>query len=247
MKIGLFDSGRGGLLVAKAVQAHMPQYDYVYYGDTANVPYGDRSESEIYEFTKAGVEYLFKQNCLIVVLACNTASAETLRKLQDEWLPYNYPERKILGVIIPTVEAMLDANRKRILLLATQRTVSAGKYHLELGKLNILHTKIVSHPAPALVPMIEKGTISAALAEATVCIKNYTDRGEEIDGVILGCTHYSLLVGELRIKFPDIQFFTQTEIIPSKLDAYLEAHPELETQLTRDGLFESYFTGKDHT
>jgi glutamate racemase len=137
---------------------------------------------------------------------------------------------------------MLSSKCRRVLLLATNRTVSAGKYHLELGKLNILHTKIIAQAATDLVPLIEKGNLELA-TKRTV---KYLQRGELIDGVILGCTHYSLLVKDLRKKFPDITFFAQTEIIPNKLQSYLVAHPELEEQLERRGVFETHFTGKSH-
>jgi len=246
MKIGFFDSGRGGLLVAQATQKLLPQYDYLYYGDTANVPYGDRSETEIYALTKLGVEYLFQSGCLIVILACNTASAETLRMLQDEWLPKYYLDRKLLGVIVPTVEAVLEAQCSRVLLLATARTVSAGKYHLELGKLQIVNTKIIAQATPDLVPLIEEGDVAVSVARVTQYINQYLQRGDVLDGVILGCTHYSILADSLRVLFPQITFFTQTEIIPSKLQQYLEVHNELEQQLGKEGTLEVFFTGRSH-
>jgi len=245
MKIGIFDSGRGGLLVANAVRELLPNYNYLYYGDTAHVPYGDRPESEIYTFTKAGVEYLFANGCLIVILACNTASAETLRKLQDEWLPVHYQDRKILGVIVPTIETVREATCTRVLLLATARTVSAGKYHLELGKQNILHAKIIAQAAIELVPLIEDDKIGVATKIAKQHITEHLQRGDVIDGVILGCTHYSLLVEGLRKTFPSIRFFSQTEIIPEKLQSYLTAHTELQTKLGREGTFTAYFTGQE--
>ena len=192
MKIGFFDSGRGGLLVAEAVRELLPSYDYVYYGDTAHVPYGDRSESEIHAFTKAGVEHLFADGCLVVILACNTASAETLRTLQDEWLPTHYPDRKLLGVIVPTVEAVLEAKCSRVLLLATARTVSAGKYHLELGKLNVIDTKIIAQATADLVPLIEADNLPEAGVRAEQHIWQHIERGDLIDGVILGEEDYWL-------------------------------------------------------
>lgn len=246
MKIGFFDSGQGGLLVAKAVQAHMPQYDYVYYGDTANVPYGDKSESEIFELTKRGMERLFAEECALVVVACNTASVQSIRKLQVDWLPTSHPDRKILGVVIPTVEALACKSVHEVLLLATTRTVASDKYETELLKIG---SKITLHKqaAPHLVPLLEAGDFAQAVDRAAGHISSGLEKNENLDAVILGCTHYSLLVGDLRKRFPDIQFFAQTEIIPYKLGAYLAAHPELETKLDRGSLFESYFTGKDHT
>ena len=127
MTIGLFDSGLGGLTILRAVVKQLPQYDYVYYGDTANLPYGDKSEAEIYDLSVAAMDYLFGEGCALIIVACNTASAETLRKLQDEYLPKHYPERRILGVIIPTVETLIADGVEAALLLATKRTVESQK------------------------------------------------------------------------------------------------------------------------
>jgi glutamate racemase len=132
MKIGFFDSGLGGLMILKAVAKALPEFDYEFYGDTANLPYGDKSEAAIYELTKQGVEHLFKRDCALVIVACNTASAETLRRLQDEYLPESYPDRRILGVIIPTVEEVMQEKYSNAILLATKRTVESKKYEKEL-------------------------------------------------------------------------------------------------------------------
>lgn len=235
MKIGVFDSGLGGLLVLKALAARLPSYDYEYYGDTKHVPFGNRSESEIYEFTKEAVDNLFKKDCFIVILACNTASAETLRKLQDEYLPAHYPDRKILGVIIPVVEEVILHSCKQVLLFGTQRTVGSGKYHLELGKRNEIQTKIEAVATPELVPLLEFGDVAAAVKSTQEKIDERVSRGDRVDGVILGCTHYNLMLARLREMYPKITFFGQTEIIPEKLKTYLEAHSELEKILTRGG------------
>ena len=235
MKIGVFDSGLGGLLILKAIAKKLPAYDYEYFGDTKHVPFGDRSESEIFQFTKEAVEYLFEHDCLIVILACNTASAETLRTLQDEWLPEHYPDRRILGVIIPMVEEVIADHCQHVLLLGTQRTVGSGKYHLELGKRNEIDTKIEAIATPSLVPLLESGDVAEAVAETAAVIRERQSRGDRVDGVILGCTHYNLMVEPLRAAFPDVEFFGQAEIIPQKLTQYLEAHEALETQLSRGG------------
>lgn len=232
MKIGFFDSGLGGLTILKAVAKVLPEYDYVYYGDTAHLPYGDKSEKDIYELTKAGVEYLFLHDCAIVIIACNTASAETLRKLQDEYLKATYPDRTILGVIIPVVEEVVASDISRALLLATKRTVSSGKYHFELGKLQHQTTKIEAEATPELVPLIESNKIEEA---AEVAQKYIDPKVGEIDGVILGCTHYTTLKNNLREKYSTLQFFSQDEIIPLKLSEYLEKHTLLQERLTRNG------------
>ncbi len=235
MKIGFFDSGLGGLLIMKAVVKHIPAYDYEYYGDTKHLPYGEKTEEEIYAFTKAGVEHLFEKDCALVVIACNTASAETLRRLQDEFLPVHYPERKILGVIIPVVEEVVASHCKRVLMFATQRTVSSGKYHLELGKRNELETKIEAVATPDLVPLIENGNITAANAIAQTLIDERLEKGVGVDGLILGCTHYTVLAEPLRkIYSTKIKIFSQTEIIPEKLQEYLEKHAEIEEELDTD-------------
>lgn len=236
MKIGFFDSGLGGLLVMKAVSKALPTYDYEYYGDTKNLPYGDKSENQIYELTKAGVEQLFKKNCVLVIIACNTASSETLRRLQDEYLTENYPDRRILGVIIPVIEEVVLSGAKRVIMFATKRTVSSGKYHLELGKRNVIDTKIEAEATPELVPLLELGEIETAVNHTTSLINERLERGEGVDGVILGCTHYNLMLDSLRKNFGDkIKFFSQTEIIPFKLKQYLHDHQELEKRLTRGG------------
>jgi len=130
--------------------------------------------------------------------------------------------------------------------LATERTVSAGKYHIELGKRNELNTKIISQAATDLVPLIENDELKAAVQRAIEYISRYLDRGEVVDGVILGCTHYSLLVGELRVCFPDITFFAQTEVIPSKLQMYLGKHDEIKSKLTTGGTLDTFLTGKKY-
>lgn len=235
MKIGFFDSGLGGLTILRAVAKQLPQYDYLYYGDTANLPLGDKSESEVYEYTKKGVAYLFEHDCVLVIIACNTASSETLRSLQDEYLPQTYPGRKILGVIIPVIEEVLQSDCKRVKMLATKRTVSSGKYHLELGKRNEINVKIESVAMPDLVPLIEEGKISDALALAVQAIGSTDDQMGQINGIILGCTHYTLLKDALRATYKNkLTIFSQDEIIPKKIKKYLERHPELQKQLSQN-------------
>ena len=132
MKIGLFDSGLGGLTILKAIVKELPQYNYVFYGDTAHLPYGDKAEAEIYELTREGVRHLFEAGSALVIIACNTASAETARRLQQEFLPTEYPERKILGIIVPTIEVLEFSEPTKVVLIGTTRTVESGKYQLEL-------------------------------------------------------------------------------------------------------------------
>ena len=230
-KIGFFDSGLGGLTILKAVAKELPQYDYVYYGDTANLPLGDKSEEEIYQLTKAGVEALFKKDCLLVIIACNTASAETLRRLQDGFLKDSHPDRRILGVVIPTVEALINSDSTATLLIATKRTVESGKYTLELQNRSPREIKLYSVPTPGLVPLIESGESDEALGKAVETIEEEKGRNQ-FDTVILGCTHYTKLKDGLRSHFNlSLEILSQDEIIPNKLIDYLNRHPELADHL----------------
>lgn len=230
MKIGFYDSGLGGLVILKAVAKELPMYDYYYYGDTANLPYGDKSEEEIYFFATTAMDYLFKEGCSLVIIACNSASADTARKIQNEYLPLKYPDRKVLGVIIPTIEEMTK-EEKSALLLCTARTAASGKYEKELQKLRHKGT-LKTVAVPELVPLIEKGNIIAAEELASNIIET-EGRGREV--VVLGCTHYTKIKDELRKRFSDKKFISQDEVIPEKLQMYLEAHPEIESELTREG------------
>ncbi len=239
MKIGFFDSGLGGLMILKSVSDQLPQYDYEYYGDTANVPYGDKSEEEIYELTKAGVGELFERNCALVIIACNTASAETLRRLQDTFLVEKYPDRRILGVIIPTVEEVAASGLSRILLIGTRRTVNSGKYERELSKFEHSPT-LEAIATPGLVPLIEAGKKDEAFAEVLPVIENFVQgRG---DGLILGCTHYTTMREKIQERFPELKIFSQDTIIPTKLASYLEVHPEIESRLTQGGTRNIFLT-----
>lgn len=230
MKIGLFDSGLGGLTILKAVAKMLPDYDYEFYGDTANLPYGNKTEEEIYELTKAGVKHLFERECSLIIIACNTASAETLRRIQDGYLKDSYPDRRILGVIIPTVEEVHAAALKRVLLIGTKRTIESGKYDKELSKVDSA-TELISLATPELVPLIEMGLIDDAFNQ----VLSLVVKVGEVNGLILGCTHYSLLGQKLSEHYADkkIKIFSQDIVIPEKLKTYLSHHPEIETKLTR--------------
>ncbi|MEZ4195559.1 MAG: glutamate racemase [Candidatus Paceibacterota bacterium] len=240
MKIGFFDSGLGGLLILKSVVKELPNFDYEYYGDTANLPYGDRSEEEIFAFTKKGVEALFNKDCGLVIIACNTASAETLRKLQDTVLVGQYAERRILGVIIPTVEVVAETGQKSVALLATSRTVNSKKYDLELMKVGS-NLQLKSHVISALVPLIEAGKE----VEAFDLTKDFLEEiiQNNINVMVLGCTHYCLLKQPIRDYVGErVRVISQDEIIPSKLQNYLERHPEIKNALSNTGLRNIFLT-----
>lgn len=229
-KIGIFDSGLGGLIIAKAIFKTLPQYDYVYLGDTKHVPYGNRSQDAVYEFTRQAVDFLFRQNCALIIIACNTASAMALRRLQQEYLPARYPQKRILGVIIPTVEE-IGKRPKTIGLLATTSTVKSHAYKKEINKLN-RKVKIVEQAAPLLVPMIENN----ALQWADDVLQSYLAplKKADVDDILLGCTHYPILKDKIKkIAGKKIRIISQEEIIPKKLKDYLRRHPEIEKRLSK--------------
>ncbi len=226
MKIGFFDSGLGGLLVLKAVARHLPQYDYEYFGDTANLPYGDKTEEEIFSLTKAGVEQLFAGDCALVIVACNTASAESLRRLQIEYEEQGEVNKKVLGVIIPTIEEVLKIEEDNILLIGTKRTVESGKYEKEFAKIGT-NKKLTTMATPELVPLIESGKHEEA---KTIIRKIISERDH--DCLILGCTHYSLVKEVAREG--GVVVLSQDEIIPAKLEDYLSRHSEIEQKLSRN-------------
>ncbi len=233
MKIGIFDSGLGGLFVTKALVKELPQYDYVYLGDTQRVPYGNRSHETVYKFLKEAVDYLFAHDCELIIVACNTASAEALRKVQQEYLPRHYPKRRVLGIIIPTAEAALkDHKIKRVGVLATQGTVDSRAYIRELKKIRP-DVSIFQQAAPLLVPLIE----SNAIEFADPILHSYLQplSRKNIDALILGCTHYPILKKQIKeICGPDIKVISQDEIISAKLADYLGRHPKIVKRLGKN-------------
>ena len=232
MKIGIFDSGLGGLFVTKALVKKLPQYDYVYLGDTQRVPYGNRSHETVYRFLEEAIEYLFAHDCGLIIVACNTASAKALRRIQQEYLPKHYPKRRVLGIIIPTVEvALKNLKIKRVGVLATQGTVSSGAYIRELKKIRPDVT-VIQQAAPLLVPLIEAN----ATRFADPILHSYLQPllKKRIDTLILGCTHYPILKKQIKkICGKDIKIVSQDEIISIKLAGYLAHHPEIEKCLSK--------------
>lgn len=233
MKIGFFDSGLGGLIVLRAVTRRLPQYDYEFYGDTAHLPYGDKTEEEIFALTKAGVEHLFRHDCVLVIIACNTASAETLRRLQDSILIDQWANRRILGVIIPTVEEVVATHSKKVCLLATKRTIDSNKYECEFEKF-AQRPEVVGVAESRLVPLIETNQES----EAKRILTNHVFQAKQnnCDAMILGCTHFSLYKDVARtVDENGIVIFSQDEIIPPKIEHYLTQHPEIANCLSLTG------------
>lgn len=232
MKIGIFDSGLGGLIVARAIRKLMPEYDYVYLGDTKRVPYGNRSHEAVFEFTKQAVDYLFrKENCEIVILACNTASARALRRIQQEYLPKNFSDRRVLGVIIPVAEECQNA--RRIGVLATEGTVNSKSFPEEILKIN-KRAKVWQQPAQLLVPLIESEAVKYALPIMRAYLKPLLTK--KIDMLILGCTHYPILKNKFKkMVGRKIKILSQDEIIPKKLKNYFARHPEIEKKISKGG------------
>ena len=238
MKIGIFDSGLGGLIIAKAVRKAMPEYDYVYLGDTKRVPYGNRSHEAVYEFTKEAVSYLFKkENCAIVIIACNTSSARALRRIQQEYLvTYNHTrklmgesERKILGVLIPTAEEC--AKYKRVGILGTLGTINSNTFPKEIKKIN-RKTVVSQSAAPMLVPLIEEGEKVLAKQFIKKYLKPFLNK--KLDAVALGCTHYPFYKNEIKkVLGKKVRVISQDEIIPKKLKNYFARHPEIERKLSK--------------
>jgi glutamate racemase len=230
MKIGVFDSGLGGLIIMRAIKKMLPEYDYVYLGDTKRVPYGNRSQEAVYEFTKQGVEYLFKkENCAIIIIACNTASARALRRIQQEYLPKNFPDRKVLGVLIPSAEESVKFSRVGV--LGTLGTVLSLTFPIEIKKLNS-KIKVFQNSAPMLVPLAEEGEIK----NAGPFIKKYLQpfANKKLDALVLGCTHYPIFKKEIRKILPkNIKVISQDELIPKKLKDYLKRHGEVESKLSQ--------------
>lgn len=228
MKIGIFDSGLGGLILARQIMVDLPEYDYLYLGDTARLPYGTRTQQEVQKFTEEGVSYLFKHGCQLVILACNTASAEALRAIQQNYLPKCFPKRRVLGVIIPTCEEVLKFSK--IGILATPSTVESGAYAREIASRNSF-SKITQQAAPLLVPLIEQNsldTIEFVLNEYLAPLLE-----GQVEAIVLGCTHYVILKDTIRKMLPDIKIISQDEFLSSKLRSYLCMHPEIESQLTK--------------
>ncbi len=236
MKLGVFDSGLGGVLIAKAIREAFPDLDIVYMGDTLHLPYGNRSEDAIYSYTKACMDFLFERDCALIIVACNTASASALRRLQQEYLPADYPERRILGVVVPTIEEAVERGYKNIGVIGTNYTVSSMVYKNELQKID---PSIAIHQmcTPLLVPLIEHGGAAWVDNVLDTYLKPLVEQG--IDALLLGCTHYVHLKERIRALY-DFDVISQDEIIPQKLSQYLKKHSNISDKINKNGFIEFY-------
>ncbi|MDO4819658.1 MAG: glutamate racemase [Prevotella sp.] len=236
--IGVFDSGYGGLTILREIRRLLPEYDFVYLGDNARAPYGNRSFDVVYNFTREAVKTLFDMGCPLVILACNTASAKALRTIQQHDLPLWDAERRVLGVIRPTAEVIGHLSQSRhVGVVATPGTILSESYRLEINK---LYPDIVvnAHACPMWVPLVENSETESAGADYFVKkdIDALFAMDAMIDTVILGCTHYPLLLDKIRKYVPQgTTIIPQGEYVATSLCDYLHRHPEMDSRLTKSG------------
>jgi glutamate racemase len=247
--IGIFDSGYGGLTVFRSIADQLPDYDYVYLGDNARAPYGNRSFNTIHEYTWECVQMLFKMGCPLVILACNTASAKALRTIQQRDLIHEDPAKRVLGVIRPTAEVIGNYTQtKQIGVLGTKGTVQSESYLIEINNF-FPDVKVHQQACPLWVPLVENGEHDQPGAD--YFIKKYLDqvlaKSDEIDTLLLACTHYPLLQDKISAYLPKhVKVVPQGDIVAASLKDYLYRHPEMEQKLTRGGT-RQFFTTSDDT
>lgn len=240
MNIGVFDSSLGGLSVLRELYKKLPDYNYVYLGDNAHVPYGNKSPELIYELTRRSVDFLFEKNCVLIILACNTSTTNALKRLQQEHLPQNYPGRRILGVVKPAVETVASLSSRRIGVIGTRATIASGAFEREVQKI-LPGSVVTQQECPLLVPIIEEGELTWEGLDSI--LKKYLSPllKRNIDTLLLGCTHYSLIERQIRnIIGEDIAIVSEAAVIPEKLEEYFKNHPEIEKQLTKNKKREYY-------
>ena len=252
--IGVFDSGHGGLTVLRALVARLPERVFLYLGDHGHAPYGERADAEIHDLTRANVTRLFDRGCRLVLLACNTAAAVALRRLQQDWLPGAYPDRRVLGVFVPMVEAVTEVPWHRetppvgappvgappepavgepvtVGVFATRRTVASGAYPREIAR-RAPQIRVVQQACPGLASLIEAGAAPAELEAAIAThVGDFEARleGAVPDSVILGCTHYPLVAGAFAAALPNgVRLHCQPELVAESLAGYLARHPEFD-------------------
>ena len=242
--IGIFDSGYGGLTILHGIRQLLPEYDYLYLGDNARAPYGPRSFDVVYEFTRQAVVKLFEMGCHLVILGCNTASAKALRSIQQIDLPKIDPERRVLGVIRPTAEVIGSLTKTRhVGVLATEGTIKSESYNLEIRKL-YPDIQVSGVACPFWVPLVEYNEADSPGADYFVKkrIDEIMRKDPQIDALILGCTHYPLLMPKILKYLPQgVRVVPQGEYVAESLKSYLERHPQIEQRCARNGRV-SYLT-----
>ncbi|MEO5594852.1 MAG: glutamate racemase [Chitinophagaceae bacterium] len=242
--IGVFDSGYGGLTVLKDIKARLPGYDYLYLGDNARAPYGSRSFETVYRYTLECVQWFFKQGCPLVILACNTASAKALRTIQQNDLPLLAPGKRVLGVIRPTTEMIGNYTKtNQVGVLATSGTVLSGSYLIEIEKF-FPAVKVFQEACPMWVPLIEANEYDKPGADYFVKkhISNIFSKSGQIDTLLLACTHYPLLKDKIQQMLPPgVSLLSQGPIVADSLAIYLQRHPEIAAQCSKNGQ-QAFFT-----
>lgn len=243
--IGVFDSGYGGLTVLKEIVNRLPQYDYLYLGDNARAPYGNRSFETVYHYTLECVKWFFNQGCSLVILACNTASAKALRTIQQNDLPRIDPDKRVLGVIRPTAEVIGNLSETgHVGVLATNGTVASESYPMEISKF-FPALKVYQEACPMWVPLVENNEHTGHGADFFIKknLHNIFHKGEETDVILLGCTHYPLLKEKIEEYLPvGVKLVSQGEIVAESLANYLKRHPEIESRCSKTGTREFYTT-----
>jgi len=234
MKVGIFDSGLGGLLILKSFLARrkLNKYDYIFLGDTKNLPYGNKSEREVFRLALKGIDFLFKNDCELVIIACNTISAESLRRIQQKYLPKSkFINRHVLGVVRPTVETV-SKKSKIVGVIGTNRTIESNAYLREFKK---YHPKlqVYQRATPLLVPIIESGNLDKLDEVLDHYLKPLIRRN--IDTLVLGCTHYGLVSDRIKKCLGNsVKLISQNEILPKKLESYLINHKKVEKKLSQN-------------
>lgn len=242
--IGIFDSGYGGLTVLGKIRKALPNYDFLYLGDNARAPYGNRSFDVVHEFTWQAVQFLFSQGCPLIILACNTASAKALRTIQQTQLPIHFPDKRVLGVIRPSTESIREWTKtNHVGVLGTQGTIQSNSYAIELEKF-APEVKLFQHACPMWVPLIENNYHESTAGKEIISddVNQLLKMSEKIDTIVLACTHYPLIENQIsKIAGPTIHVFSQGEIVAKKLVAYLQNHQEIDANISKDASI-SYFT-----
>ena len=234
--IGIFDSGYGGLTILHGIRQLLPQYDYLYLGDNARAPYGPRSFDVVYEFTRQAVHKLFEMGCHLIILGCNTASAKALRTIQQHDLPQWDPERRVLGIIRPTAEVIGDLTKSRhVGVLATEGTIKSESYNLEIQKLHPDIT-VTGVACPFWVPLVEYNEADSPGADYFVKkrIDEIMHKDPQIDALILGCTHYPILMPKIKKYLPaDVRIISQGQYVAKSLADYLARHQKIEQRCSK--------------
>lgn len=242
--IGVFDSGYGGLTILSEIQTLMPEYDYCYLGDNSRAPYGSRSFDVVYQFTRQSVMALFDMGCNLVILACNTASAKALRTIQQKDLPNINPDKRVLGVIRPTVEMIGSITKSRhVGVLGTVGTIQSESYPIEIHKL-FPDIQVTGEACPMWAPLVENKAYDKEGADFFIKenLNNIFAKDPQIDTLILGCTHYPLLLNKIKQFLPKaVELISQGEYVARSLKDYLQRHPEMDVVCTKSGRTK-YFT-----